>query len=291
MLNLWGGDSDIILDLCLRVNPNVQFVFFNTGIEYEATLEHLDYLEDKYKITIHRENATIPVPLGVKKYRLPFLSKFVSEAIGSLQHHDFDFSNKDYEEIKDIPYAKWWCNKHVNEGYSSNYFDIDNTKHLKDYLIENPPEFPISNKCCEGAKKKPSKLFIKEHDVDLMILGIRKSEGGVRSTIYKNCFSSKSKNNIAYYRPIFWYKNNDKKDYENYFNIVHSRCYTEYGFKRTGCCCCPYGKDFNEELEIIKEKEPKLYKAVMNIFGKSYEYTNKYREFAKAKSNEGKKNA
>jgi hypothetical protein len=65
------------------------------------------------------------------------------------------------------------------------------------------------------------------------------------------------------------------------FDVQHSRCYTEYGLKRTGCVGCPFNPHITEELEIIKEHEPTLYKAVVNIFGKSYEYTKKYREFVK----------
>ena len=45
------------------------------------------------------------------------------------------------------------------------------------------------------------------------------------------------------------------------------------------CSGCPYGRDFEEELKIIEKYEPKLYKAVNNIFKDSYEYTRKYREF------------
>lgn len=64
--------------------------------------------------------------------------------------------------------------------------------------------------------------------------------------------------------------------------------------KRTGCCGCPYGRDFEKELEIIQKYEPKLYKACVNIFGQAYEYTRKYREFVKemkAKEKESKLNA
>lgn len=38
---------------------------------------------------------------------------------------------------------------------------------------------------------------------------------------------------------------------------------------------------FEQELEIIEEYEPKLYKAVCNIFKKSYEYRRDYEEFKK----------
>ena len=71
--------------------------------------------------------------------------------------------------------------------------------------------------------------------------------------------------------------------------MQNSRCYTEYGLKRTGCAGCPFGKDFEFELEVIQKYEPKLYKAVNNIFGDSYEYTRKYREFYKKKETELKK--
>lgn len=62
-----GADSDIMIDICEKVEAKVRYVFFNTGIEYQATLEHLDWLENKYGIVIERVNAPVPVPLGVNK--------------------------------------------------------------------------------------------------------------------------------------------------------------------------------------------------------------------------------
>lgn len=50
---------------------------------------------------------------------------------------------------------------------------------------------------------------------------------------------------------------------------------------------------FEEDLEIVKQYEPQLYKAAIAIFGKSYEYTRAYRKFrdafkrAKRKGGEG----
>ena len=88
------------------------------------------------------------------------------------------------------------------------------------------------------------------------------------------------------YRPIFWYTQEDKNDYEAYADIIHSRCYTEYGLKRTGCAGCPFGRDFEFELEVIKAHEPKLYKAACNIFKESYEYTREYKRFRKQREKE-----
>ena len=73
--------------------------------------------------------------------------------------------------------------------------------------------------------------------------------------------------------------------------IHHSRCYSEYGMKRTGCVGCPFNKHIDEELAVIEKYEPKLYKAAVNVFGKSYEYTRKYREFAKMMKAKEKENA
>lgn len=113
------------------------------------------------------------------------------------------------------------------------------------------------------------------------ITGIRQAEGVIRSAVYKTCFSESKSKGCNTFRQVFWYTDGDKKDYEQMFDVQHSRCYTEYGLRRTGCVGCPFSKHINEELAIIKEHEPNLYKAAVNIFGKSYEYTAKYRAFVK----------
>ena len=167
-------------------------------------------------------------------------------------------------------------------------FSISRNRFLKEFILQNPPDFPISNKCCEYAKKKPAIQFIKAMGADLEITGIRKSEGGIRSANYKSCFSESKSKGCNTYRPIFWYTDGDKKDYEDFYGVTHSRCYTEYGLRRTGCVGCPFNPRITEELEIIKEYEPKLYKAAVNIFGKSYKYTRKYREFVKMRKAQDK---
>ena len=49
---------------------------------------------------------------------------------------------------------------------------------------------------------------------------------------------------------------------------------------------CPFGSRFEQELEMLKQYEPNLYKAALNVFGCSIEYTRTYREYkAEAKRN------
>ena len=280
-----GGDSDVMLDILYRCDKDdkITYVWFNTGIEYQATKDHLNYLEQKYNIEILRIRPNIPVPLSCKRYGIPFISKNVSSMLDRLQKAQFDFKedgNKDYEflinKYKGIDsFFKWWCNM-----YGTSTFNIKRNKWLKEFLIENPPTFKISSKCCSYAKKKPIHKFLKEEKFDLNCSGIRRAEGGIRATAYKNCFD----NNIGKadnYRPLFFYTDKDKIEYEEHMGILHSKCYTEYGLKRTGCVGCPYEKNFEFELEVIQKYESKLYKAILNIFGESYEYTRKNKEFCK----------
>lgn len=276
-----GADSDVMLDICCLCDNNrkVSYVWCDTGLEYQATKDHLKYLEQKYGIEIIRTRAIKPIPISCREYGQPFMSKMVSEYISRLQNHNFDFKDGDFDELyKKYPNCKialmWWCNQ--NGDNSS--FNIKRNKWLKEFMIANPPTFKISNKCCQYAKKDVMKKYIKENPVDLHMIGVRKAEGGARATAYKSCFDQNIDGHDNY-RPLFWYKDEDKEAYEKARNITHSKCYTEYGLKRTGCAGCPFGKDFEMELEIIEKNEPKLFKAVNNIFGDSYAYTRKYKKF------------
>ena len=287
-----GSDSDIVLDICCRCDKDkkIEYVFFGTGLEYQATKDHLLFLEDKYGIKIHVYEAWKygkTIPTCCKEYGQPFLSKKISDNIMRLQAHDFKFEDKPFEElILEYPKCKsalrWWC----NEWGDGSSFNISRNKYLKEFMVENPPDFMISNKCCTYAKKNIAHHVKDEYDSDLSIYGVRKAEGGARAQAYKNCYTCDD--NKHEYRPIFWYKDSDKRCYEEFYGIIHSKCYTEYGLTRTGCVGCPYGLRLEQELAVVKEFEPKLYKAVCNVFKDSYEYTRKYKQFRKQK--EGKKN-
>lgn len=283
-----GSDSDIMLDICAKLDTTkkIRYVWFNTGLEYQATKNHLTYLEDKYGIKIEIIKAVKPIPIACKQYGQPFLSKKISDYIERLQNHGFKWEDKSFEALlKEYPKCKaalrWWC----NEWGENSRFNISRNKWLKEFMIANPPDFKISPKCCDYAKKKPIKNFLSENKTGLNLYGVRKSEGGVRSTAYKNCFTLND-NGVDEYRPIFWYLNETKQKYEKVYDIKHSNCYSEYGLTRTGCAGCPFGKDFEKELEIIEKYEPKLYKAVNKIFGDSYRYTRAFREYQRKRSSE-----
>ena len=284
-----GSDSDVVLDLIYKVNQTtkttVHYIWFDTGLEYQATKRHLEFLEKKYNITIERQKAVKPIPLSCRQHGQPFLNKFVSEQMGRLQKNGFQWEDEPLEVLcSKYPNCKsalkWWCNQYtIDKGFEKvSRFDIGYNKHLKEFIIANPPQFNIANKCCTYAKKNVSKKFIKENGIDCMIIGIRRAEGGIRSAVYKNCFNH-CKSDCDNYRPIFWYSDQDKIDYEQLFDVTHSDCYAKYGMVRTGCAGCPFNRKFEEEKHTIETFEPKLCGAINKIFGDSYEYTRKYKQF------------
>lgn len=278
-----GSDSDTVMWLLKYLGYDVAGVFYDTGLEYDATWQQLDYMKSEgFNIEIIK--AKRPIPTTQKKYGHPFISKNVSDMIQRLQKHNFEFQkdgNKNFDELlKLYPHSKsalrWWTNNH--NGLRNN---INWNKGLKEFLIVYGLPFKVSDKCCEGAKKLPIKEYTKENNIDLMIMGIRKSEGGKRSSAYSNCFVQSKTYSYSMYFPLFWWKNNDKKLFDQIAGIRHSACYTRYGLDRTGCAGCPLGKHFENELIAIDKFEPKLSKGIRNIFFDSYEWTRKYKKFIK----------
>lgn len=282
-----GKDSDIMLDLISKVGKGkkIRYIWFDTGLEYQATKDHLKYLEERYDIEIERIKAIKPIPHSCKEYGQPFLSKLVAEQISRLQSHGFEWEDQPEEELlKEYPTissaVRWWCNTNHSPGFKYSMFDISYHKYLKDFMVANPPWFKISAKCCTYAKKKVATQFAKDNEIELSIIGVRKAEKGVRAAKYKNCFSANT-DKTDQYRPLFWYSDKDEIYYDELFDIKHSDCYEKWGMTRTGCVGCPFNRKLFEELSVIEEHEPKMMKAVSHVFKDSYEYTRMYREYVK----------
>lgn len=141
-----GSDSDVVLDLVHKfdINNNVDYVFFNTGLEYDATLRHLDYLEDRYGITIKRIRAKKSIPTCCHEYGLPLISKYVSGKLERAQKHNFQFEDEPYEVLnKRYPNLQdtlqWFSNCKNRLGELTSMWNIDRNPHLREFLIKYPP--------------------------------------------------------------------------------------------------------------------------------------------------------
>ena len=80
-------------------------------------------------------------------------------------------------------------------------------------------------------------------------------------------------------RPLYYVSDADKAWYKDFYGIRYSDAYEVYGLTRTGCCGCPISYKAVEDLEKIRHYEPNVVKAAWNIFGKSYEYRQKYNTY------------
>ena len=104
-----GSDSDIVVDIFRQLfSPEeVEWVWYDTGIEYQATKDHLLFLENKYQISIKRIKAIKPIPVSCKEYGQPFISKYVSEMLYRLQKHNFKFEDKPFNKLlEEYPIVK-----------------------------------------------------------------------------------------------------------------------------------------------------------------------------------------
>lgn len=281
-----GSDSDVMLDLLVRCGgkSKTTFVFFNTGLEYAATRQHIHFLNEKYDVTIQVVPPVKPIPRCVKEYGVPFWSKHVSEMIERLQRHGFAFEDEPFDVLlekypKCRSALRWWCNGFTRSD-KPGQFDIGYVRGLKEFLIAYPPTFRISAKCCHYAKKVPAHRFLSAVDSDLNCVGIRRSKGGVRAARYSSCFS-KCNSGPDQYRPLFWISDDCKRLYDEHYGVIHSDCYEKWGMKRTGCSGCPFGRNYELELELARCYEPLFYQAMLSVFGQSYEYRRKFEAFRK----------
>ena len=92
------------------------------------------------------------------------------------------------------------------------------------------------------------------------------------------CFSETSDGKYRF-KPLYYVSDKDKEWYKEYYGIRYSDAYEVYGLTRTGCCGCPISHKAIEDLEKIKPYEPNVVKAAWHLFGKSYEYRQKYNEY------------
>ena len=304
-----GSDSDILIDLIERTRktipslPPVKYIFFNTGLEMKATKDHVKETAQKYGVEIEEIRPKISIVQAVRTYGLPFISKLMSDSLSRWQSKNVPLSIVDEYEQAEDKQAKYKeivgrfpkCKAIINflcscnaagEPQKPNQLKINSSKYLLDFLKEFPPDFKISSKCCDICKKQPAHQAQK--DYDMVITGERQAEGGVRS-ITPNAVSTHKEETPCFYtyrdqhrfRPIYYISDKDKAWYKEHYKIKYSDAYEVYGLTRTGCCGCPISYKAVDDLEKIRPYEPNVVKAAWNVFGKSYEYRQKYNEYKK----------
>lgn len=299
-----GADSDIMIDLIERTRqlftlPPVKYVFFNTGLEMKATKDHVKATAEKYGVDIEEVRPKISIVSAARKYGIPFVSKIMSGGLSEWQKKGVPLSIADeYEQAEDKAakrrelkerYPKCemlinflCCCNAAGESRPNIQLVINSSKYMRDFINEYPPDFKISASCCDYCKKQPAHKVQKNYE--MIITGERRDEGGMRSVPRKDntslCFTETSSGQYRL-RPLYYVSDTDKSWYKEHYGIRYSAAYEVYGLTRTGCCGCPISYKAVEDLEKIRPYEPNVVKAAWAIFGKSYEYREKYNEYKK----------
>lgn len=298
-----GSDSDILIDLIETARqmvpslPAVKYVFFNTGLEMKAIKDHVKATEQKYGVKIQEIRPDVPIVTAVRRYGVPFVSKIMSGGLEQWQKKGVPLSIVDeYNAAEDKHAIRMelkqrypGCEQLINflcccnregEPRPDIQLVINSSKYMFDFIRENPPDFQISAKCCDYCKKRPAHKVQK--DVEMIITGERRDEGGMRSVPRKDntalCFTETGNGQFRF-RPLYYVSDKDKAWYKDRFGIRYADAYEVYGLTRTGCTGCPISYKATDDLEKIGRYEPKLVEAAWNIFGKSYEYRKKYVEY------------
>ena len=310
-----GADSDILIDLIERTRklfnlPPVKYTFFNTGLEMKATKDHVKATAEKYGVEIEEVRPKINIVQASRKHGIPFVSKIMSAGLEGWQKKDIPLSIYDeYNNAEDKAakrkelkerYPK--CETTINflcccnskgEPRPNIQLVINANKYMLDFIREYPPDFKVSAKCCDCCKKQVAHRVQKGYD--MIITGERRDEGGMRSVPRSEqwsetntmCFSEQADGKYRF-RPLYYVSDKDKAWYKEYYNIRYSDAYEVYGLTRTGCCGCPISCKAVDDLEKIRPYEPNVVKAAWNIFGKSYEYRQKYNEYKAKRMSEAK---
>lgn len=298
-----GADSDILIDLIETAReivpslPKVDYCFFNTGLEMKAIKDHVRETREKYNVDIIEVRPELNIVQSARKYGIPFVSKIMSGGLDEWQKKNVPLSVADeYDQAEDKRQKRaelrerypgcesllnfLCCCNSEGEPRPNIQLVINSSKYMKDFIAENPPDFKISAKCCDYCKKAPAHKIQK--DYEMIITGERRDEGGMRSVPRQDntalCFTETASGQYRL-RPLYYVSDSDKAWYKEWKKIKYSDAYEVYGLTRTGCCGCPISWKAVDDLQKIGKYEPQLEKAAWAVFGKSYEYRQKYNEY------------
>ncbi len=305
-----GADSDILLDLIERARKTfnlapVKYVFFNTGLEMQATKDHVRMMAGKYEVEIETVRPKVNIVQAARRYGIPFISKIMSAGLEGWQSKGIPLSIADeYAEAEDKASKRAelkerypGCESVINflcccnskgEPRPNIQLVINSSKYMLDFIRENPPGFRISARCCDYCKKQCAHRVQK--DYDMIITGERRDEGGMRSVPRSDntalCFTETAQGQFRL-RPLYYVSDKDKAWYKETYGIRYSDAYEVYGMKRTGCCGCPISYKAVDDLNLIEPHEPNVVKAAWAIFGDSYRYRQEYNAYKKRRMNGG----
>lgn len=283
-----GKDSTVLLDIARRDYPNIQAVFFDTGLEYPEIREFVKSYDNVVWLKPKMNFRQV-----IEKYGYPFISKEVAESVAQSRN---GLRNKDtYQSIRLRKLKGEFTDKNGNKNkYNQKKWE---------FLLNAP--FNISATCCDVMKKRPAHEYEKKtgrHPITAQMA----SESRLRYSNYlrKGCNAFDAKRPIS--NPMAFWTDQDVLLYIKLNNLPIASVYGEVvvdydalnqlpgqislndlmnepgaadepilrtiGCSRTGCMFCGFGCHLEKETRFVRLKEthPKQYDFIMRPSGLNY---------------------
>lgn len=249
-----GIDSTVlhyITDIALPGNK-IPRVYANTGLEYKYMVDYVKELaknDDRFIIL----NQTKNIKQTLSTYGYPFKSKEHSQRVDE--------------------FNKGICPKttdgYINGGLTKNGKPKKTCPKKLIYQFEEKGKYNYSQQCCYKLKKDLMEKFSVASGRKIIITGMRKEEGGSRRNI--NCISL-VKGQLHKFHPLLVIDKNFENEFIKNLNIKLCKLYyPPFNFDRTGCVGCPYNKDLQRDLELLKQYLPNEYKKACLIWQPVYD--------------------
>lgn len=113
-------------------------------------------------------------------------------------------------------------------------------------------------------------MYNKESNTMGYLVGLREEEGGARELNARQRVLGGGKvctaisHGMVQKSPVIDWTDDDLEQFIERYHVPLSDAYTKYGFRRTGCMCCPYSRNIANDLEYLYYHEPNRYKASMH---------------------------
>ena len=243
-----GKDSTVLLDLVRRIYPDVEAVFFDTGLEYPEIRKFVKQFDN---VTWLRPK--MPFTQVIEKYGYPVIGKEVA--------HKLYWARKG---------SKWAINQ--MDGNSANGSPSEYCKQYKKYRWLMDAPFKIGSNCCDVMKKGVATKFNRESK-KRAIVGTMASESLLRRQHWLrdgcNSFTASGQS-----KPISFWTEQDILLYLKTTNMPYCDIYGDIveeagklkttGADRTGCMFCMFGAHL--------EKEPNRFQRMKQTHPRQWEY-------------------
>ena len=256
-----GKDSTVLLALTkmcqdLYTVGDIPAVFSNTGIELGVTVDFVNWVKDNYYPNVEIIRPSVSFDWVLKNKGKPMLSKLKSEYLSRWQK-----GSRTSCVWQNLIYGK------TNSGKDTWKLKLSN----KDvHILSDDFPIKISERCCKYLKKEPFANYNKTSGKKGYLTGLRMGEGGAREL---NAINRKNANGrictavshgMIQKSPLIDWADEELEEFIEKYNVPLSKAYTDYGFKRTGCMCCPYSRNLKNDLTYLYNHEPNRYKASMH---------------------------